>query len=33
MFYWSALKRMGAATLLLAILWLLAFWALEGVKL
>jgi hypothetical protein len=33
MFYWSALKRMSVASLLLACLWLMIFWALGTVHL
>ncbi len=33
MFYWSALKRMGAAGILLLALWAMVFWALQAVRL
>jgi len=33
MFYWSALKRMSAASLLLIVLWAMALWALQVIKL
>jgi len=33
MFYWSASKRMGFASLLLALLWVLTCWATEGTPL
>lgn len=33
MFYWSAMKRIGAASFLLLILWALTFWALLPVRL
>lgn len=33
MFYWSAVRRMGAACLLLLALWALALWALSPVRL
>ncbi len=33
MFYWSALRRMSAAAVLLACLWAMAFWALHTVRL
>lgn len=32
MFYWSALKRISAAMLVLLLLWALAFWAMGGAR-
>ncbi len=30
MYYWSAYARVGAAALLIGVLWLIAFWAASG---
>lgn len=32
MFYWSAIKRISTATILLLVLWAMVFWALLQVR-